>query len=101
MNLTIVNSSTGNNYRDVYFNANPGDCHECKGCSKVIVRSTVPSEVQIDHIVPKKAYGTNALTNLQTLCGPCNRNKSAKIDKLTLKYSGETLLRELRKVISY
>lgn len=96
----VVNNSAGSNYRDIYFNANPGDNHQCKGCGKAL-RKSVPYEIEIDHIVPKKAHGTNAITNLQTLCKPCNLDKRAKINKLTLDYSGAALLRELRKVIRY
>lgn len=31
--------------------------------------------LHIDHIVPISRGGTNAFTNLQTLCGPCNSSK--------------------------
>jgi hypothetical protein len=33
-------------------------------------------ELQIDHIRPVSLGGDNAITNLQVLCGPCNRRKS-------------------------
>ncbi len=42
-------------------------CIEC-GCRE---------RLEIDHIYPIARGGTNELTNLQTLCGPCNVNKGA------------------------
>lgn len=32
-----------------------------------------------DHIVPKAAGGPNRLSNYQTMCGPCNREKADKL----------------------
>lgn len=96
----VVNSSTGANYRDVYFNANPGDKHSCRACRKSLSRSK-SGEVTIDHIVPQKAHGTNAITNLQVLCRSCNSKKGAIINKATLQYSGVALLREIKRHINY
>ena len=36
--------------------------------------------MEVDHIVLRKAGGTNALVHLQLLCGPCNRAKGAGTD---------------------
>lgn len=33
-------------------------------------------ELQIDHIIPWSAGGSNDTTNLRLLCGPCNRKRS-------------------------
>lgn len=96
----VVNSSTGSNYRDVYFKAHPGEKHPCRACRKSLSRA-VSGEVTIDHIVPQKAHGTNAITNLQVLCRSCNSKKKAIINKTTLKYSGDALLREIRRQINY
>jgi hypothetical protein len=48
-------------------------CHYCgRGSS-----STPPVELEVDHIVPVAAGGTNELGNLQAACRDCNRGKSA------------------------
>ncbi|AGT43367.1 hypothetical protein TPE_0871 [Treponema pedis str. T A4] len=38
---------------------------------------------------------------MQILCQHCNSSKNAKLNMLSVKYSGAALLRELRKSISY
>ena len=35
-------------------------------------------DLTIDHIIPRVRGGTNELANLQTLCAPCNQQKSRK-----------------------
>lgn len=39
------------------------------------------SILQVDHIKPRSLGGTNDLSNLQTLCAPCNRGKSNRDDE--------------------
>ena len=92
-----VNDVVGNDYREIYFEHNPGITHYCKRCGKVLRKGD--SDLTIDHIVPQKWGGTNAITNLQPLCRKCNSWKHAKIDDLTLKYSGAALIREIKNLI--
>lgn len=42
----------------------------CRACGST-------SELQYDHIIPLAMGGSNNAENLQILCGPCNRSKSA------------------------
>lgn len=93
-----VNGLTGN-YRDIYFSAHPERYHYCKICGRRLDRN-VPREVTIDHIVPQNLGGTNIITNLQVLCQSCNSKKSDKINAMTLKYSGDALIREIRRIFS-
>lgn len=43
-----------------------GNCHEQKPLTR-------------DHIVPLSRGGTNDISNIQPLCGPCNSSKGAKL----------------------
>ncbi|AJY52793.1 HNH endonuclease (plasmid) [Halomonas sp. KO116] len=89
-----INSKTGSGYRKIYLSRYQQDEHACAGC-----KSTFPtSRIQVDHIIPQKHGGSNAITNLQAMCAPCNNAKSAKIDQLALKYSGAALVREIKKI---
>lgn len=45
------------------------DRYRCKHCDRA-------GELQIDHIVPWSAGGSDKTTNLRTLCTPCNQRKS-------------------------
>lgn len=49
------------------------DGHRCVACGSA-------DELQIDHIHPVKHGGSDDMENLQTLCGPHNREKGAKLD---------------------
>lgn len=90
---SVVNSSVGKNYREIYFKAYPSNSYECKACYKKLTKI----DATVDHIVPQIVGGTNALTNLQILCRPCNSRKKAKINTLTGQYSGDALIREIKR----
>lgn len=48
------------------------DEHRCRRCPAT-------SGLTIDHIKPVSRGGTDDLTNLQTLCQPCNSSKGARV----------------------
>jgi 5-methylcytosine-specific restriction protein A len=47
------------------------DLYTCRGCGRVTT-----NRPQVDHIVPLRAGGTDALDNLQTLCLRCHAAKT-------------------------
>ncbi len=51
--------------------------YQCQSCNKTDLTTKT---LQVDHIIPLAQGGANDLSNLQTLCEKCNREKSAKID---------------------
>jgi hypothetical protein len=63
------------------------DGHRCKNprCR------TKRGPFQVDHIWPVSRGGTDRLVNLQTLCAPCNRAKSATVPHWTLVPQGEPI----------
>lgn len=46
----------------------------CQLCGKVLTKNTVT----VDHIIPISNGGTNAIENLQPLCGSCNSRKGTR-----------------------
>lgn len=67
-------------YRELWFKNNKGiagryQCRHCKGWFN-------KSEIDIDHIIPRKYGGTDTLSNLQPLCKHCNRSKKADVSKV-------------------
>lgn len=44
----------------------------CRGCGKHLLFR----EIEIDHIVPWSAWGSDWSCNLRVLCGPCNGDRS-------------------------
>jgi len=51
--------------------------YQCQSCHKIDLTA---KSLQVDHIIPLAQGGANDLSNLQTLCAKCNREKSAKLD---------------------
>lgn len=97
---STVNNVVGNDYRDKYFKAYPKGPYVCKGCGRSFPEKT--RECTVDHIIPQKHGGTNAITNLQILCQSCNSQKSAKINALEAAgASGAVLIRELKRALGY
>lgn len=88
-----VNSMTGSNYRQIYFSKYSQDNHTCAQCRSIFPKS----KIQVDHIIPQKHGGSNAITNLQAMCAPCNNKKRAKINELSISYSGAALVREIKR----
>jgi 5-methylcytosine-specific restriction endonuclease McrA len=50
------------------------DDYRCVKCG----RRPLEVELQVDHIQPRSGGGTNELSNLQTLCLPCNQGKKGR-----------------------
>lgn len=51
--------------------------YQCQSCQKIDLTT---KNLQVDHIIPLAQGGANDMSNLQTLCAKCNREKSAKLD---------------------
>jgi len=90
-----VNKAVGSKYRDEYF-SRYSPPYICNGCGKRFPTAT--ADCTIDHIIPQKCGGTNAMTNLQVLCRSCNSKKNATISMLSVKYSGDALIREIERM---
>lgn len=52
------------------------DGGQCRLCGITLT----PDTFELDHIVPLKLGGPHIWSNVQVLCGPCNRRKSAKLE---------------------
>ena len=50
------------------------DMHLCQPCKRA---GRVTPASAVDHIMPKAKGGTDDLTNLQAICGPCHDAKTA------------------------
>lgn len=53
------------------------DTYRCRLCGAA-ARDGAHVRLEVDHITPRSAGGTNAVENLWTLCFACNRGKGAK-----------------------
>jgi hypothetical protein len=58
------------------------DGYTCQHCGRgVTPTSKAPGEVlQLDHVTPWSAGGSDRSDNLRTLCGPCNEDRSNFVD---------------------
>ncbi|MBW4564347.1 MAG: HNH endonuclease [Mojavia pulchra JT2-VF2] len=52
------------------------DKYQCQSCGK----TTLETDLTIDHIIPLARGGQNDISNLQTLCYTCNQQKKDHID---------------------
>ena len=53
------------------------DCYLCQPCYRATPQRITPAK-EVDHVIPKAKGGTDALDNLEAICVPCHRDKSAR-----------------------
>jgi len=58
------------------------DRYQCQSCGK----TQLETQLSIDHIIPLARGGQNDISNLQTLCCPCNRQKKHNLDPRFRRY---------------
>ena len=63
--------------RDYLYGIQGGFCNGCEEHFK-------PRYFEVDHIIPKSKGGTDHISNLQLLCGPCNKFKGTKTQEALL-----------------
>lgn len=49
-------------------------------CLQCRAKALIVEATDVDHIIPKHDGGTDELSNLQSLCAPCHKEKTAKED---------------------
>jgi 5-methylcytosine-specific restriction protein A len=54
------------------------DRYLCQPCKR---KGMVTPASEVDHIVNREAGGTDADTNLEAICGPCHKAKTARESK--------------------
>ena len=67
----------GKKYRKTWLADNPSNhgWYTCARCGKKFRKA----DMDVDHIIPQKHGGPDALFNLQGLCKHCNRSKQADV----------------------
>ena len=58
------------------------DYYQCQSCGK----TQLETQLTIDHIIPLARGGQNDISNLQTLCHPCNQQKKHYPDPRFRRY---------------
>ena len=58
------------------------DNYQCQSCNK----TQLETQLTIDHIIPLALGGQNDISNLQTLCCNCNRQKQHHLDPRFRRY---------------
>lgn len=56
--------------------------YQCQSCGK----TQREAQLTIDHIIPLAKGGSNDVSNLQTLCLPCNQKKQHHLDSRFRRY---------------
>ena len=78
--LSNLFSSNSNTYRNVFLKAYPDEPWYCVSCGKALYKRegvrSADDKLTVDHIVPQKYGGSNAISNLQPMCQKCNTNKN-------------------------
>jgi 5-methylcytosine-specific restriction endonuclease McrA len=54
------------------------DLHKSQRGKCAICRCDLGSDAHVDHIMPRKLGGSNARSNLQLTCAPCNLSKGGR-----------------------
>ena len=67
--IAVDENAVSQEVKDKVWNRDGGKCVEC-GSNE---------NLEFDHIIPHSKGGANTYRNIQLLCEPCNRSKSAKI----------------------
>jgi len=58
------------------------DKYQCQSCGK----TTLETDLTIDHIIPLAQGGQNDISNLHTLCFTCNQEKTDQTDHRFRRY---------------
>ena len=69
--------------------------YRCQHCGRWFPKS----EIDVDHIVPRKYGGTDDLVNLQALCKHCNRSKQANMSKTVPDFAKNAVKVGAKKVL--
>lgn len=68
------------------------DSHLCKPCAK---RGIYSPATEVDHIINKKAGGSDEMSNLQSICPTCHAEKTQKEGKKPYKSAPRGVVKSL------